>query len=317
MRQARAFVAIVATLLFLLSGCSGSDGSDLADDAFDGVSITVGSKNFTEQYVLSEILIRALEARGAEVTDAIDTGDTPTTRAALESGDIDAYFEYNSTGWVEHLGNSDPDPDGEALTEAVREADAANGIEWIGRTTFNDTYGFAITPSVRQDNLASRSNNGEAFDMAAMADYLTDNNDAVVCVEPEFPDRNDGLVLFEEATEFTVPSDRIVVMEAAEVYQAVADGDCQFGEVFTTDGRLNALELTTVIDPGVFYIYNASLNIRSEVYDQAPEAFDELVDMVLSPLSQTRITELNQRVSDGEPVENVADDYLEQFEINP
>ena len=317
MRQTKAFVTIGAALLLLLSSCSDSDESDLAADAFDGVSITVGSKNFTEQYVLSEIFIQALEARGAEVTDATDTGDTPTTRAALESGDIDAYFEYNSTGWVEHLGNGDPDPDGEALTEAVREADAANGIEWIGRTTFNDTYGFAITPTVRQDNLASRSNNGEAFDMAAMAEYLADNDDAVVCVEPEFPERDDGLVLFEEATEFTIPQDRILVMEAADVYQAVADGDCEFGEVFTTDGRLTSLDLTTVIDPGVFYVYNASLNIRSELYDQAPEAFDELVDMVLTPLSQNRITELNQRVSDGEPVEEVAEDYLRQFEINP
>ncbi len=318
MRQTRALVAIGAVLALLLSGCSDTDDSDLAEDAFDDVSITVGSKNFTEQYVLSEIFIQALEARGAEVTDATDTGDTPTTRAALESGDIDAYFEYNSTGWVEHLGNSDPDPDGEALTEAVREADAANGIEWIGRTTFNDTYGFAITPSVRQDNLASRSNNGEAFDMAAMAEYMEDNDDAILCVEPEFPDRSDGLILFEEATGFTVPSERVRVIEdAADVYQAVADGDCEFGEVFTTDGRLNSLGLTTVIDPGVFYVYNASLNIRSDVYNQAPEAFDELVDMVLTPLSQNRITELNQRVSDGEAVEEVAEDYLDQFEINP
>ncbi len=318
MRQTRAQVAIGAILLLLVSSCSSSDDSGLAADAFDGVSVTVGSKNFTEQYVLSEIFIQALEARGAEVTDATDTGDTPTTRAALESGDIDAYFEYNSTGWVEHLGNSDPDPDGEALTEAVREADAANGIEWIGRTTFNDTYGFAITPEIRQQNIASRSNNAEAFDMAAMAEWMIDNEDTILCVEPEFPDRSDGLVLFEEATEFTVPSERIRVLDdAAAVYPAVADGDCDFGEVFTTDGRLNSLDLTTVIDPGVFYVYNASLNIRSDVYEQAPEAFDELTEMILTPLGQNRITELNQRVSDGEPVEEVAEDFLDQFDINP
>ena len=108
-----------------------------------------------------------------------------------------------------------------------------------------------------------------------------------------------------------------MIDDAAAIYEMVADGDCDFGEVFTTDGRLRSLELTTVIDPGVFYVYNASLNIRSDVYDQAPEAFDELVDMVLGPMSQTRITELNQRVSDGEPLEDVAEDYLTQFEINP
>lgn len=317
MRRSRVLLAITAILALLASGCSESDDSRLADDAFEGVTLTVGSKNFTEQYVLSEIFIQALEARGADVTDAIDTGDTPTTRAALLSGDIDAYFEYNSTGWVQHLGKSDPDPDEEALTEAVREADAANGIEWIGRSSFNDTYGFAITPQIRQENIAGRSNWGEAFDMAAMAELMEENDDTVLCVEPEFPERDDGLVLFEEATNFAVPDERIRVMEAAEVYEAVADGDCDFGEVFTTDGRLNALDLTTVIDPGVFYVYNASLNIRSDVYEQAPEAFDELAEMILTPLSQRRITELNQRVSDGEPLEEVAEDFLKQFDINP
>ena len=201
MMPARALAAVGAILLLFTSACSSSsDSDDLSADAFDGISITVGSKNFTEQYVLSEIFIQALEARGADVTDATDTGSTPETRAALLGGDIDAYFEYNSTGWVEHLGNGDPDPDGEALTEAVAEADAGNGIVWVGRTDFNDTYGFAITPEIRQENLASRSNNGEAFDMSAMAEYMDDNDDTVLCVEEEFPARADGLTLFEEAT---------------------------------------------------------------------------------------------------------------------
>jgi osmoprotectant transport system substrate-binding protein len=306
-------------IALVLAGCAEDDDGGPSATAFEGVSITVGSKDFTEQYVLSEILIQALEARGAEVTDTTDTGDTPTTRAALLNGDIDAYFEYNSTGWVQHLGNSDPSTDGEELTEAVREADADNGILWIGRSDFNNTYGFAVTPSIRQENLASRSNNAQAFDLQSMADWMEDNPDTIICVEPEFPARDDGLVLFEEATGFDVPDDRIRIFEDnSQIHEAVADGDCDFGEVFTTDGQLDALELTTVIDPGVFYVYNVSLNIRRDVYEQAPEAFDELVEDIITPLSQVRITQLNERVAfEGDPVELVAEDYLEQFEINP
>ena len=311
-------LAIVIASALVAGGCSGSDDDGASADEFDGVSITVGSKNFTEQYVLSEILIQALEARGADVVDATDTGDTATTRAALEGGDIDGYWEYNSTGWVEHLGNSDPDPEGEALTDAVRAADESNGIRWLGRTGFNDTYGFAVAPLVRQDNLSTRANNAEAFDLAAMADYLDENSDAVVCVEPEFQGRSDGLVLFEAATGFTIPADRLMVFDdEADIYEAVADGDCDFGEIFTTDGRLESLDLSVVIDPGVFYVYNASFTVRDEIYQQAPEAFDRLVEDIISPLTQDRITDLNRRVAEGEPVAEVAEDYLETFEINP
>lgn len=315
--RARLGMALAAVLM-LAGGCGGDDDGGAATDEFDGVTITVGSKNFTEQYVLSEILIQALEARGAEVTDATDTGDTPTTRAALLDGDIDAYWEYNSTGWVEHLGNDDPDSDGEALTEAVAEADAANGIRWLGRSSFNDTYGFAVTPEIRQETLTSRANNAQAFDLAEMADYLAENDGTVVCVEPEFPERADGLILFEDATGFIVPPDRILVIDdEAAIYDAVAEGECDFGEIFTTDGRLESLDLSVVVDPGVFYVYNASLTIRDEIYEQASEAFDDVVDDVITPLTQARITELNRRVADGEPVEDVAEDYLDEFGINP
>ncbi len=319
MRRSRIAATLLA-LMLVAAGCGSDDGGSAASDtAFNGVSVTVGSKNFTEQYVLSEILIQALAARGADVTDLTDTGDTPTTRAALLAGEIDTYWEYNSTGWVEHLGKSEaPADDGEDLTAAVADADrSTNQIEWIGRSTFNDTYGFVVSPDIAEETEANRFS-VNAFDLEAMAEYLDDNSESVVCVEPEFPERADGLILFETDTEFTVPEDQIRVFDnAADVYGAVADGVCDFGEVFTTDGRIDSLDLTTVVDPGVFYIYNVSLNIPTSLYDQAPEAFDVLVDDILSPLSQTRITELNRRVSDGESVSEVAADYIATFEINP
>ncbi len=306
------------TLGLVASGC-GDSGNDASETDFDGIAVVVGSKNFTEQYVLSEILIQGLAARGADVTDNTDTGDTAETRAALLGGDIDAYWEYNSTGWVEHLGRSEqPDSDGEALTKAVAEADRSeNQIEWIGRSSFNDTYGFVASPAIADETAATRFS-VDAFDLEAMAEYLDDNDDTIVCVEPEFPDRGDGLVLFTNETGFAVPDDRLRVFDdAGDIYGAVADGTCDFGEVFTTDGRIDAFGLTTVVDPGVFYVYNVSLNIPTDVYNEAPDSFDDLVGDILAPMSKTRITELNRRVSDGESVAEVAADYLDTFGINP
>ena len=313
--KARGLFAVLVAFALIAAACGDDGDGGLERDAFEGISITVGSKNFTEQYVLSEILIQALAAHGAEVVDASDTGDTPTTRAALTGGDIDAYFEYNSTGWVQHLGRTDPSSDGEELTEDVREADSANGIRWIGRSTFNDTYGFVTSPEIAEETAASRVNI-DKFDLDAMAEYLEDNPDAVVCVEPEFPDRSDGLQLFESNTGYDVPDSQLRVFDnAGDVYAAVAAGVCDFGEVFTTDGRIDSLDLNLVVDPGVFYVYNVSLNIRDGVYQQAPEAFDELVRLILGPLSQSRITELNRRVADGEPLTDVAEDFLQDFNI--
>ena len=95
-----------------------------------------------------------------------------------------------------------------------------------------------------------------------------------------------------------------------------ASARCTFGEVFTTDGQIDALDLEVVVDPGVFYVYNVSLNIRDDVYQQAPEAFDALVDEILRPLSQSRMTSLNRQVRDGTPVSEAAAEFIATFDIN-
>lgn len=309
----RRTIGACTALALVAAGCS-DDGDSEID--LSGLDVTVGSRDFTEQYVLSEILIQALSAKGADVTDAVDTGDVDTTRTALMDGDIDAYFEYNSAAWVEILDQgAPPDEDGEALTEDVRELDAANGIDWIGRSTFNNTYGFAMSPSVASDTQTTRYS-VEAFDLDAMAEYLDDDDDAIVCVESQFAERDDGLALFEEETDFEIPDDQLQVLtDQAAVYEATSVGDCDFGEVFTTDGEIEALDLQLVVDNGVFYVYNVSLNIRNDVVGDRADDLDALVDEILRPMSQSRITDLNRRVSDGEPVAEVAEDFLRQFDI--
>lgn len=311
-------LTLLTAVAVLAAACGSDDSSGATDDAFDGVSVTVGSKNFTEQYVLGEILLQGLAARGADVTDATDFGDSPTTRAGLLAGDIDAYWEYNATGWVQHLGQSNPADDGEQLTADAAELDRANNsIVWVGRSSFNDTYGFAMSPDVADDVQTTRYSI-EAFNLEDMAELLGDDSDLVVCIEPDFQTRADGLVLFENATGFTIPDGQVRVYDdEAEIYQEVADGACDFGEIFTTDGRIDQLDLELVVDPGVFYIYNVSLTMPDSLYDQAPEAFDQLVSDILNPMSQSRITDLNGRVSSGESVAEVAKSYLRDFNINP
>lgn len=277
---------------------------DVADADFSGIDVTVGSKDFTEQIVLGEILVRALEEKGANVTNNVNLGGTVVNRDALLAGEIDTYWEYNGTGWTVHLGQGDPSFNSDELSEDVCVMDLEeNDIRWVGQSPFNDTYGFATGPDFLDD--------GGAFTLQSMADYLAENDDATVCLETEFPNRPDGLVLFEEATGYEVPESQIEVLEAGVIYEETASGNCDFGEIFTTDGRIPALNLNLVEDPGVFIIYNVSLTMQDETYQLAPDSWDALVGAILAPLDNATMAELNERVSSGgEDAADVAEDFL-------
>ena len=312
MRRPRSIAAAlgVTALTATLTACGGDDAPDLS-----GVEITVGSRDFTEQYVLSAILIEALDQYGATVTDATDTGDIATTRDAIVSGGIDAYWEYNSAALVEVFGESgDPDADPDDLTDRAAELDAANGIEWLGRSSFSNTYGFALGPGLGEEHQPNRYD-PEAFDLDDLADLLDDEPDLMVCIEDAFAERADGLALFEEGTGFTIPDDQLTIFDSIdEVYAAIGgNGDCDVAEVFTTDPQIDELELDVVENHDVFLTYNASLTIRDEVYEQAPDEFDAVVDDILGALSRQRIIELNARAASGEPVDEIAADFVAEF----
>jgi len=306
--DARAFVPVLLALVLVASACGGDEegasGGELAEYDLGGINVAVGSKDFDEQLILGEIMVAAFEAAGADVDNKVDLGGTNVARAALESGEIDVYMEYNGTGWTEHLGLEDPSFDSEELTEGVRERDRENGIVWLNRSPFNNTYGFASSPELTDAN-------GGAFDIQSMVDYLRDNPDASLCLESEFPSRSDGLVLTETYAGYDIPDDQITILDTGVIYSETAANNCDFGEVFTTDGRIRALELTLVEDPGVNIVYNVSLTIREEKYQEARDAFDAIAELILAPLDNERMIALNARVSaEGEDPADVAREYL-------
>jgi osmoprotectant transport system substrate-binding protein len=307
-RAMRLLVLSMATLL-LLSACGsdseGASGGALAEYDLSGLEIAVGSKDFTEQLVLGEIMVAAFEAAGADVDNKVNLGGTVVAREALLNGDIDVYMEYNGTGWTVHLGQEEPSFDPDELTEGVRALDLEqNDIRWVSRSPFNNTYGFASSPALTEEN-------GGVFTMQEMADHMAANPETVLCLESEFPDRPDGLILFEEATGYTVPESQVTILDLGLIYGETAEGNCDFGEVFTTDGRILELNLGLVEDPGVMILYNVSMTVRDDLYQEAPTDFDAIADLILSPLDNELMSELNKRVAvDGENPEDVAADYL-------
>ena len=142
-RTSIALAAIGLTAGLTLSACGSDDSGSSTDDSgdggsarLDGVSITVGSKDFTENILLGEMLVQAMESEGADVTNQTNLGGTSVNREALLSGEINVYPEYNGTGWTVHLGQQDPSQDPEELFNVTAEKDLAdNDIAWVGQLT--------------------------------------------------------------------------------------------------------------------------------------------------------------------------------------
>lgn len=310
MRSPRNLVgtSLALALGLALAGCGDDGGGGVSGgEGLDGVSIAVGSKDFTENILLGEMWAQALANEGADVDNQVNLGGTSVNREAMLSGDIDTYPEYNGTGWTVHLGNENPSSDPQELYDVTAEEDLKeNDIKWVGLSEFNDTYGFAANGDLAEEE--------GGFDFDSMAAYLEANPDATVCMESEFPDRPDGLVLWEKATGYELPRSQTKILDTGLIYTETADGNCDFGEVFTTDGRITALNLELVEDPGVMILYNVSFNMRNEVYQENPDVFDELADTILADIDNEKMAELNARVDvEGQPAERVAQEYLEEI----
>ncbi|MFA5566248.1 MAG: glycine betaine ABC transporter substrate-binding protein [Acidimicrobiia bacterium] len=319
MRKQSRFIKLVAALAGLalvLAACSSDDDND-ADNGeessgefasldLSAVNITIGSKDFTENQLVAEMFAQGIEAGGGNVTRRINLGGTNVNRDALLANEIQGYPEYNGTGWTNHLGHDDPSNDPDELYQVTADEDLEkNSIHWLGRSAFNNTYGFATGPDLTDEN-------GGAFTLTQMAEYLENNPEAEACMEPEFPDRADGLVLFENFTGFSIPQNQRQIMDSGIIYNETAKGECAFGEIFTTDGRIPELNLTVVDDEGTFIVYNLSFTITEAVYDQAPEALTEMAEKILNNLEADTMAELNRQVDvEGKSLGEVVKAYLE------
>lgn len=289
------------------SGPTASTGADLrlppcetADDRDDsvaslseldlsGIEVGVGSKSFAEQRGLGYLLVFALEEAGATVVNKVNLGDTTQNRQALEGGGIDAYWEYNGTAWMNHLKQIEVPDRPQALTDGVCQLDLEeNGIRWLGRSAFSNTVRFATPPGV--------TNDGEPFTVESMAAVIHQNSTSVLCVDPEFPNRPDGLALLEEAMGTAVPSDQIAVLDTRAVYDQTARGECDFAEVYNTDGRIDSLDLGLVDDTGAMPLNNVSLTMTDDLYQRAPREFEAIADTLLRGLDDDAMRALNQDV---------------------
>jgi len=319
MRHSRRNIAslfiLIVTAALVAAGCSGSTGGggagggSLGSIDLTGQTFKVGSKEFAEQRVLGQIAIQALQATGAAVDDKTGIQGTANVRKALETGEIDMYYEYTGTAWTVLLKNTSTNAarDPKALYAAVKAADAAKGIAWLDPAPLNNAYAIA-TAQGRGDELAVKS----LSDLARLVKERPDQ--ATVCAASEFLTRDDGFPGLERAYGFSIPKAQIAEVELGVIYTRVPQGEpCKFGEVFVTDGRIKANKLVILEDDKKYFIdYNAAMTVRQQVLAANPKLAD-VINPISAKLTVDVVRELNERVDvNGEEPDVVAKEFLQK-----
>ncbi|MER6989477.1 glycine betaine ABC transporter substrate-binding protein [Saccharopolyspora hirsuta] len=309
-------LASLAMAGVLLSGCGLSSGSSvpLAVEPgsiqpvpeLEGVTITVGSKNFTEQMVLGYIAEFTLAAAGADVRDLTSIVGSSTARRALQSGQIDVLWDYTGTSWISYNGNNDPIPDARAQYEAVKQQDLErNGIAWTAIDyNVDNTYAFAVN-----QDAAKRLGVEKLSDIPRV--IAEHPEDATFCVDTEFANRNDGMPGVEQEYGFTADKSKVKTLTEGSIYQATANGTCTFGEVFTTDGRIKALDLKVLQDDKLFFPrYNIGITTRDELLKRYPQ-ITAIFEPVSKVLTNEELVRMNAQVDvEGRDPADVARDWM-------
>ena len=300
-----------------LSGCGLSSGSSVPlrvepgsirpVPELEGVRLTVGSKDFTEQIVLGYLAEFALLAAGAEVRDLTNITGSASARNALVSNQIDVLWEYTGASWISYNGNTEPIPDPIAQYEAVRKMDLErNGVAWFALALQADnTYSFALN----QQN--ARRLGVETFsDLKRLGAERP--QELSFCVETEFASRNDGLPGVSQTYGFEVDPSRVETLNTGTIYAATASGNtCNFGEVFTTDGRIRSLDLKVLTDDkGFFPRYNLGVTVRAGMLQRYPQ-LQQVFQPISDRLNNAELMELNAGVDvDGRDPADVARDWM-------
>jgi glycine betaine/choline ABC-type transport system substrate-binding protein len=263
--------------------------------------IVVGSKNFTEQLVLGEILAQHIENRlQVKVDRKLNLGGTLLAHNALVSGEIDLYPEYTGTALMAIL-DLPPAHDPKAVHERVAaEYRERFGIEWLEPFGFNNTFAMVIGGQE-----ARRAGLETVSDAAAAGEWILGTG-------YEFEGRPDGLPALNRAYGLAW-SAAPRTMDLGLLYRALEQGEVTMVAANSTDGMLAKLDVRVLEDDrSVFPPYQAAVAVRGDTlarFSGLQETLSELAGVI----SAKNMRELNHQV-DGEhrPVEVVARGFLQR-----
>ena len=298
MKQVRRLItlsllAIMTAMIVVACHGGGRSNADM--------TIKVGSKDFTEQFILGHMYALILEEKGFKVERKLNLGSTPVLQAGLSSGEIDLYPEYTGTALVAVL-KQPPSSDAQQVFDTVAKGyQEKYNLVWLEPAPMNNTTALAMR---KQD--AEKLGIKKISDLVARADKL------VLLGPPAFKTREDALPGLKRVYgDFELKEFKAV--DPGLRYKGLMNGEGNVVVAFGTDGEISAFNLVVLEDDKkLFPIYQVAPVVRQEVLDKYPGIRDAL--NAIAPLLTDEVMQrLNYEVSgkQREPAD-VAKEFLVQ-----
>ena len=300
MLPSRALAAVAALIVAAGSGCGGDDEAPAPTTPRPsaGETITFGTKNFTEQYILGEIYTQALRKAGFRVNLKSDIGSSEIIDQALTAGSIDAYPEYIGVLLSEIAGERERPDSSRAAFRQAQEFEQRRGFRLLSMTPFEDSNALAVKPEFARNNR-----------VRSVAD-LERVGAVTIGAPPEFRTRFEGLVGLRQL--YGLRSVRVEPLKIGDQYEALDRGEVDVAAVFTTDGQLDAGNYRVLRDPrNLFAAQNVSPVVSERLIREHGTRFVKTLDDVSKRLTTKAMREMNAAVDlRGEEPRDVAARFL-------
>lgn len=265
-------------------------------------TVTVGSKQFTENILLGEMYAQLIEAKtDLKVERKLNLGGTSVCMPAMQNGEIDIYFEYTGTAYNEILNYEwQPDITNEEILEISRTGlDEQENITMFDPLGLNNTFAVAM-----KTDLMNELEVETISDLAAVSDQLLFGANHVFYTRVN--DGYDGLV-----ETYGLNFQDSLKMDSSLLYEAADAGELDVIIVYATDALLQSYDMTCLIDDqSLFPPYEGAPVCRNETLEKYPELSDVL-NTLAGAIDDTTIQQLNYRVDvEQQAVEDVVEEWL-------
>jgi osmoprotectant transport system substrate-binding protein len=261
-------------------------------------TIRVGSKNFTESFVIAEIYSQALERSGLPVDRRFNLGSTQIALAAMRRGDIDLYPEYTGTAAIDVL-HLPPMHDPIQLYRTVaREFAERYDLFWLTPSPMNDSQGLAVTSDFakreRIHTLSQLAPVASRFRLATIQEFIV-RPDGIPGLQKLY-----GGFVFREVRTYDI----------ALKYRALLEGKADVASAFTTDGAIAVDRLTVLRDDRKLWPpYNVAPVVRKQTLQTQPHVA-RILDHVSPAITDTVARQMNAAVESGQDPSDVAAAFL-------
>jgi osmoprotectant transport system substrate-binding protein len=321
MRRRHHLLALLAAIAALactvvLAAC-GDDNNDSTSDSTSagaqaiernsdnaGTTITVGSKNFTEEFILGEIYAQALQAAGYTVKKDLNLGSEQIALKALKSGDIDGYPEYTSTALTSFF-DVQPQDIPKDPEQAVSEAEDDFAKEGL--------VAFSPTPFTSANAVGILKKKADELGVKKVSDLEGKSQDLTLYGSPECRQRVDCLLGLQE--DYGLKFKKFTPVDIGLRYDVLDKGQADLSIIFTTDAQLSTRDdvITLADDKKVFPPGNVTFVASQDTADKAGPDMKETIETVQKGLTERVMQELNARVDvDRETPRAVARAYLRE-----